>query len=109
MKKLIDSLRTLANIGGFYHKEICGHAIAALEAAEAENAALRLGMKGDYDLDAWLEWAKEKAGLRARVAELELKLKPPSRDPNSCISCGAIEGHGGLQCPSYLLSMECGV
>ena len=30
----------------------------------AENAQLRAGAKGDFDLDAWLEWAKEAAKLR---------------------------------------------
>ncbi|PKM05588.1 MAG: hypothetical protein CVV17_03310 [Gammaproteobacteria bacterium HGW-Gammaproteobacteria-7] len=28
---------------------------------------LRHGVKGDFDLDAWLEWAKEAAKLRAEV------------------------------------------
>lgn len=30
----------------------------------AENERLRAGMKGDYDLDAWLDWAQEADGLR---------------------------------------------
>lgn len=33
----------------------------------AENARLRAGMVGDYDLDAWLAWAVEKAALIART------------------------------------------
>lgn len=33
----------------------------------AENAQLRAGMKGDYDLDAWLDWTREKAALIART------------------------------------------
>lgn len=32
-----------------------------------ENKLLRHGVKGDFDLDAWLEWAKEAAQLRAEV------------------------------------------
>jgi len=31
---------------------------------KAENDLLRGGMKGDYDLDAWLDWAKEASFLR---------------------------------------------
>lgn len=30
-----------------------------------ENELLRQGVKGDFDLDAWLDWAKEAAKLRA--------------------------------------------
>lgn len=30
----------------------------------AENERLREGMKGDYDLDAWLDWTKEAEALR---------------------------------------------
>ncbi|AYG07740.1 hypothetical protein D7M10_11845 [Pseudomonas fluorescens] len=31
---------------------------------KAENQRLRAGMKGDYDLDAWLDWTQEAEGLR---------------------------------------------
>ncbi|WP_085599695.1 MULTISPECIES: hypothetical protein [unclassified Pseudomonas] len=31
---------------------------------QAENEALREGMKGDYDLDAWLDWVKNAEALR---------------------------------------------
>lgn len=34
-----------------------------------ENETLRLGMKGDYDLDAWLDFAQKSKGLRAQLAE----------------------------------------
>lgn len=37
---------------------------------KAENETLRIGMKGDYDLDAWLDWAKEKWLLKAEVERL---------------------------------------
>ena len=30
----------------------------------AENKRLRAGMRGDYDLDAWLDWTQEADGLR---------------------------------------------
>lgn len=38
---------------------------------KAENERLRAGMKGDYDLDAWLEWTREAEGLRLRCERLE--------------------------------------
>lgn len=41
------------------------------DAAQAEVERLRQGMKGDYDIDAWLEWTKERDTALARVAELE--------------------------------------
>jgi ferredoxin-thioredoxin reductase catalytic subunit len=31
---------------------------------KAENEAMRHGMKGDYDLDSWLDWTKEAEALR---------------------------------------------
>lgn len=37
----------------------------------AEVEALRQGLKGDYDLDAWLDWAKEARALRDKVEHLE--------------------------------------
>lgn len=37
---------------------------------KAENEALRRGMKGDYDLDAWLDWAKEAEALRKDAERL---------------------------------------
>lgn len=33
--------------------------LAEIERLKAENAILREGMKGDYDLDAWLAWVNE--------------------------------------------------
>ncbi|HGM4821483.1 TPA: hypothetical protein ACKP7E_000402 [Pseudomonas aeruginosa] len=45
-------------------------------ALRADNERLRQGMKGDYDIDAWLEWAKEKdrivGALRRQVSVLAL-------------------------------------
>ncbi|EPQ8790559.1 hypothetical protein ACUW0S_003511 [Pseudomonas aeruginosa] len=41
------------------------------DAAQAEVERLRQGMKGDYDIDAWLEWTKERDTALARVAELK--------------------------------------
>lgn len=36
---------------------------------KAENERLRAGMKGDYDLDAWLDWTQEAEGLRNALME----------------------------------------
>lgn len=40
------------------------------DALQAENARLRAGMTGDYDLDAWLEWTAEKSALVTRTDEV---------------------------------------
>ncbi|WP_274644246.1 hypothetical protein [Pseudomonas serbica] len=40
-----------------------------LTALQEENRILREGMKGDYDLDAWLEWAATSEALRKDLAE----------------------------------------
>lgn len=40
-----------------------------LAALQEENRILREGMKGDYDLDAWLEWAATSKALRKDLAE----------------------------------------
>jgi hypothetical protein len=40
-----------------------------LAALQEENRILREGMKGDYDLDAWLEWAATSQALRKDLAE----------------------------------------
>jgi len=36
---------------------------------KAENERLRSGMKGDYDLDAWLDWTREVEALRKAFTE----------------------------------------
>lgn len=41
-----------------------------IDQLKAENEALRRGMKGDYDLDAWLDWAKEAEALRKDAERL---------------------------------------
>jgi len=43
-----------------------------IEQLEAENEILRRGMKGDYDLDAWLDWAKEAEALRKHAPSAEI-------------------------------------
>lgn len=48
---------------------------AELDRLKAENAQLREGMRGDYDLDAWLEWTKEAKTQKAENAELLDTLK----------------------------------
>lgn len=45
-------------------------ALAECERLRDENAILRAGMKGDYDLDAWLEWVKEKSAMLRQEAAL---------------------------------------
>lgn len=40
-----------------------------LTALQEENRILREGMKGDYDLDAWLEWAATSEALRKDLVE----------------------------------------
>jgi len=44
---------------------------ATIARLTAENERLRHGMKGDYDLDAWLDWAKEAETLRAEIKRLK--------------------------------------
>ncbi|RCI53332.1 hypothetical protein DT379_12685 [Pseudomonas aeruginosa] len=36
-----------------------------IDGLKAENDRLRQGMKGDYDIDAWLDWSKEKERIKA--------------------------------------------
>ncbi len=36
---------------------------------------LKHGLKGDYDLDMWLDWAIEKKAMQERIAALEKELK----------------------------------
>jgi len=62
---------------------------ARIEELEGENSQLREGMKGDYDLDAWLDWVKERKELEAerdRLKEALGKFTPllskMSREPD---------------------------
>lgn len=41
---------------------------------QAENRRLREGMKGDYDLDGWLDWAATSAALRQQLADVANEL-----------------------------------
>ena len=43
--------------------EECLKLLAKNKVVKAENEKLRHGMKGDYDLDAWLEWFSAKQAL----------------------------------------------
>lgn len=67
-KKIIDGL--ISNLeearNGMEYQPIMRLKIE-LERLKAENDLLRAGMKGDYDLDAWLEWAQEKAEVNAKI------------------------------------------
>lgn len=49
----------------------CKDLMAERDQLKSENQRLRAGMKGDYDLDAWLEWTREAEGLRLRCERLE--------------------------------------
>lgn len=51
--------------------ELCGKYKSRIAELRAENERLRSGMKGDYDLDAWLDWAKEAEALRAQLEQLQ--------------------------------------
>lgn len=42
----------------------CADLMAERDRLKAENERLRAGMKGDYDLEAWLDWTQEADGLR---------------------------------------------
>ncbi|MCO2058755.1 hypothetical protein FA407_18550 [Pseudomonas aeruginosa] len=42
---------------------------------KTENDRLRQGMKGDYDIDAWLEWTREKDQIKAENEVLRGALK----------------------------------
>ena len=45
-----------------------------IDLLEKENEQLRAGVKGDFDLDAWLDWAKEAKALREENAALRSQL-----------------------------------
>ncbi|EMT6212387.1 hypothetical protein WMR50_005229 [Pseudomonas aeruginosa] len=42
-----------------------------IDRLKAENDRLRQGMKGDYDIDAWLEWTREKDRIKAQNDALQ--------------------------------------
>ena len=69
---------------------------------KAENERLRAGMKGDYDLDAWLDWTQEAEELRKDAEQwraLVGRAKSPVIGYTGCVICGAYTDHGGLPCP----------
>ncbi|WP_447404448.1 ead/Ea22-like family protein [Pseudomonas aeruginosa] len=68
-----------------------------IDRLKAENDRLRQGMKGDYDIDAWLDWSKEKerikaendalrGALQAVEAEVDGNLRPLTRDLVNMVS-----------------------
>lgn len=68
-----------------------------IDRLKAENDRLRQGMKGDYDIDAWLDWSKEKerikaendalrGALQAVQAEVDGNLRPLTRDLVNMVS-----------------------
>ncbi|EMM8312647.1 hypothetical protein R8F64_005840 [Pseudomonas aeruginosa] len=63
----------------------------------AEVERLRIGLKGDFDLDAWLEWTREKDRIKAQndalqgalhavQAEVDGNLRPLTRDLVNMVS-----------------------
>lgn len=63
----------------------------------AEVERLRIGLKGDFDLDAWLDWSKEKeriksenealrGALQAVEAEVDGNIRPLTRDLVNMVS-----------------------
>ncbi|HCR1638177.1 TPA: hypothetical protein ONA83_003594 [Pseudomonas aeruginosa] len=57
-----------------FHAACTPAAILALldeiDRLKAESDRLRQGMKGDFDLDAWLDWSKEKEQIKAEIEAL---------------------------------------
>ncbi|RCH38856.1 ead/Ea22-like family protein [Pseudomonas aeruginosa] len=52
-----------------------------IDRLKAENDRLRQGMKGDYDIDAWLDWSKEKERIKAENEVLRGSLQAVVDDP----------------------------
>lgn len=68
-----------------------------IDGLKAENDRLRQGMKGDYDIDAWLDWSKGKEQIKAQndalqgalqavQAEVDGNLRPLTRDLVNMVS-----------------------
>ncbi len=68
-----------------------------IDRLKAESDRLRQGMKGDYDIDAWLDWSKEKEQIKAEndalqgalhavQAEVDGNLRPLTRDLVNMVS-----------------------
>ncbi|HHK4278323.1 TPA: hypothetical protein ACQTXP_004091 [Pseudomonas aeruginosa] len=68
-----------------------------IDGLKAESDRLRQGMKGDYDIDAWLDWSKEKEQIKAQndalqgalhavQAEVDGNLRPLTRDLVNMVS-----------------------
>lgn len=62
-----DATAALNNLGWIAETELTDTQ-SQLAALREENAQLRSGMKGDYDLDAWLEWVVTAKALREELA-----------------------------------------
>ncbi|MBU8390700.1 hypothetical protein [Pseudomonas aeruginosa] len=84
-----------------FHAACTPAAILALldeiDRLKAESDRLRQGMKGDYDIDAWLDWSKEKEQIKAQndalqgalhavQAEVDGNLRPLTRDLVNMVS-----------------------
>ncbi|HFT1859331.1 TPA: ead/Ea22-like family protein [Pseudomonas aeruginosa] len=55
-----------------------------IDRLKAENDRLRQGMKGDYDIDAWLDWSKEKERIKAENESLLDELSACTEHPGGC-------------------------
>ncbi len=75
---VMDHMTGQANADGDYIAAANPKAILNL-IAEVER--LRIGLKGDYDLDAWMEWTREKDRLKAENEELRGALQAVVDDP----------------------------
>jgi len=61
-------------------KDVIGGQEKQIKKLQAENKMLREGMKGDYDLDRWLDWALEAEQILADKAELIKTLEAIKRE-----------------------------
>lgn len=81
-----------------FHAACTPAAILALldeiDRLKAESDRLRQGMKGDYDIDAWLDWSKEKEQIKAENEVLRESLQALIHISNATAweehSCGEI-------------------
>ncbi|MBX6817024.1 hypothetical protein ISE78_20475 [Pseudomonas aeruginosa] len=80
-----------------YWREAAKRRAEERDRLRAENDRLRQGMKGDYDIDAWLDWSKEKEQIKAQndalqgalhavQAEVDGNLRPLTRDLVNMVS-----------------------
>lgn len=71
-ERLLDELSACTEHPGGcgYWREAAKRRAEERDRLRAENDRLRQGMKGDYDIDAWLEWTREKDQIKAEIEAL---------------------------------------